>query len=71
MDSDYLIQLVTILIRNPYGCTQNVLSLTFPEDDPEFMQYLEVVQGIRTSKDWKKVVEHKVGLALETLFHEH
>jgi hypothetical protein len=32
------------------------------------MQYLEeVVQGIKSSKDWKKVAKHKVGLALETL----
>jgi hypothetical protein len=41
-----------------------------PEDHAEFMQYLEeVVQGIKSSKDWEKVAEHKVGLALETLFH--
>jgi hypothetical protein len=41
-----------------------------PEDHPEFMQYLEeVVQGIKSLKDWEKVVEHKVGLALETLSH--
>jgi hypothetical protein len=39
-----------------------------PEDHPEFMQYLEkVVQGIKSLKDWEKVVEHKVGLALEIL----
>jgi uncharacterized protein YqfA (UPF0365 family) len=32
------------------------------------MQYLEeVVQGIKSSKDWEKVVEHKVGLAFQTL----
>jgi hypothetical protein len=38
------------------------------EEHPEFMRYLEeVVQGIKSSKDWEKVVEHKVGLALETL----
>jgi hypothetical protein len=41
-----------------------------PEDHPEFMQYLEeVVQGIKSSTDWEKVVEHKAGLALETLSH--
>jgi hypothetical protein len=46
------------------------LSLTSPEDHPEFMQYLEeVVQDIRSLKDWEKVAEHKVGLALETLSH--
>jgi hypothetical protein len=40
------------------------------EDHPEFMQFLEeVVQGIKFSKDWEKVVEHKMGLALETLSH--
>jgi hypothetical protein len=34
------------------------------------MQHLEeVVQGIKSSKDWEKIVEHKVGLALETLSH--
>jgi hypothetical protein len=34
------------------------------------MQYLEeVMQGIKSSKDWKKVAEHKVGLALEILSH--
>jgi hypothetical protein len=34
------------------------------------MHYLEeVVQGIKSSKDWEKVVKHKVGLALETLSH--
>jgi hypothetical protein len=34
------------------------------------MKYLkEVVKGIKSSKDWEKVVEHKVGLALETLSH--
>jgi hypothetical protein len=34
------------------------------------MQYLEeVVKGIKYSKDWEKVVEHKVELALETLSH--
>jgi hypothetical protein len=39
-----------------------------PEDHPEFMQYHEeVVQGIKALKDWEKVAEHKVGLALETL----
>jgi polyhydroxyalkanoate synthesis regulator phasin len=27
------------------------------------------VQGIKSSKDWEKVAEHKVGLALETLSH--
>jgi hypothetical protein len=32
------------------------------------MQYLEeVVKGIKSLKDWEKVAEHKVGLALETL----
>jgi alcohol dehydrogenase class IV len=42
-----------------------------PEDHPEFMKYLEeVVQGIKSSKDWEKVAEHKVGLALETLSHK-
>jgi hypothetical protein len=41
-----------------------------PEDHPEFMKYLEeVVQGIKSSKDWEKVAEHKVGLALENLSH--
>jgi hypothetical protein len=41
-----------------------------PEEHPEFMQYLEeVVQGIKSSKDWEKVAEHKVGLALQTLSH--
>jgi hypothetical protein len=41
-----------------------------PQDHPEFMQYPEqVIQGIKSSKDWVKVVEHKLGLALETLFH--
>jgi hypothetical protein len=41
-----------------------------PEDYPEFMQYLEeVVQAIKSPKDWEKVAEHKVGLALETLSH--
>jgi hypothetical protein len=41
-----------------------------PEDHPEFLQYLkEVVQGIMSLKDWEKVAEHKVGLALETLSH--
>jgi hypothetical protein len=40
------------------------------KDYPEFMQYLkEVVKGIKSLKDWEKVVEHKIGLALETLFH--
>jgi hypothetical protein len=39
-----------------------------PEDHPEFIQYLEeVVQGIKSSKDWEKVAERKVGLALENL----
>jgi hypothetical protein len=34
------------------------------------MQYLEeVVQEIKSSKDWEKVAKHKVGLALKTLFH--
>jgi hypothetical protein len=34
------------------------------------MQYLEeVVKGIKFSKDWEKVAEHKLGLALETLSH--
>jgi hypothetical protein len=34
------------------------------------MQYQEeVVQGIKSSKDCEKVVEHKVALALETLSH--
>jgi hypothetical protein len=27
------------------------------------------VQGIKASKDWQKVAEHKVWLALETLSH--
>jgi hypothetical protein len=41
-----------------------------PEAYPEFIQYLEeVVKGIKSSKDWEKVVEHKVGLLLETLSH--
>jgi hypothetical protein len=41
-----------------------------PEDHPEFMQYLEeVVQEIKSSKDWEKVTEYKVGLALETLLY--
>jgi polyhydroxyalkanoate synthesis regulator phasin len=41
-----------------------------PEDHPEFMNYLEeVVKGIKSSKDWEKVAEHKVGLALENLSH--
>jgi hypothetical protein len=41
-----------------------------PEDHPEFMQYLEeVVRGIKSSKEWEAVAEHKVGLALETLSH--
>jgi hypothetical protein len=41
-----------------------------PENHPEFMQHLEeVVPGIKSSKDWQKVAEHKVGLALETLSH--
>jgi glycerol dehydrogenase-like iron-containing ADH family enzyme len=45
-------------------------SLLSPEAYPEFMQYLKkVVKGIKSSKDWEKVVEHKVGLALETLSH--
>jgi polyhydroxyalkanoate synthesis regulator phasin len=40
------------------------------EDHPEFMQDLDkVVQGIKSSKDWEKVVEHKMGIALETLSH--
>jgi hypothetical protein len=39
----------------------------FPENHPEFMQYLEeVVQGITFSKDWEKVAEHRVQLALES-----
>jgi hypoxanthine phosphoribosyltransferase len=34
------------------------------------MQYLEeVVKGIKSLQVWEKVVEHKVGLALETLSH--
>jgi hypothetical protein len=34
------------------------------------MRYLEeVVKGIKSSKDWEKVAEHNVGLALETLSH--
>jgi hypothetical protein len=33
------------------------------------MQYLEeVVQDIKSLKDWEKVAEHKVGLVLESLF---
>jgi hypothetical protein len=40
------------------------------EEHPKFIQYLEeVLQGIKSSKDWEKVAEHKVGLALETLSH--
>jgi exonuclease VII large subunit len=40
------------------------------EDHPEFMQYFEeVVRGIKSSQEWEAVVEHKVGLALETLSH--
>jgi hypothetical protein len=39
-----------------------------PEEHPEFIQYLkEVLQGIKSSKDWEKIAEHKVRLALETL----
>jgi hypothetical protein len=39
-----------------------------PEDHPEFMSYLEdIVQGIKSTKDWERVVEHNVGLALKTL----
>jgi hypothetical protein len=35
------------------------------------MQYLEeVVKDIKSLKDWEKVVERKLGLALETLSHE-
>jgi hypothetical protein len=42
----------------------------YPEDHPEFIQHLEeVVQGIKFSKDWEKVMEHKVQLALDTLSH--
>jgi hypothetical protein len=34
------------------------------------MQYLEeVLQGIKSLKDWEKVAEHQVGLALENLTH--
>jgi hypothetical protein len=41
-----------------------------PEDHPEFMKYLEeVVQGIKSSKEWEEVAEYKVGLALEILSH--
>jgi hypothetical protein len=41
-----------------------------PEDRPEFMQYLEeVVKGIRSSKAWEQVAEHRVGVALEALSH--
>jgi hypothetical protein len=41
-----------------------------PKDHPKLMKYLEeVVQGIKSSKDWEKVVEHNVGLPLETLSH--
>jgi hypothetical protein len=33
------------------------------------MNYLEqLVQGIKSSKDWEKVAEYKVSLAVETLF---
>jgi hypothetical protein len=40
------------------------------KDHPKVMQYLEeVVQGIKSSKDGKKVVEHDVGWALEN--HSH
>jgi hypothetical protein len=39
-----------------------------PDKHPELMQFLkQVVQAIKTSKEWKKVSEHKVGLALEIL----
>jgi hypothetical protein len=42
-----------------------------PADHLKFMQYLEMlVQGIKSSKDWKKVVENKLELALETTSHE-
>jgi hypothetical protein len=41
-----------------------------PADHPEFMKYLEeVVQGIKSTKEWEQVAEHKVGLALENLSH--
>jgi polyhydroxyalkanoate synthesis regulator phasin len=41
-----------------------------PEDHPEFMKYLEeVVQGIKSTKEWEQVAEHKGGLALENLSH--
>jgi hypothetical protein len=41
-----------------------------PEERPEFMRYLEeVVQRIKSWKDWEKVAEHKLGLALDTLSH--
>jgi hypothetical protein len=34
------------------------------------MHYPKVlVKSIKSLKDWEKVVEHKVGLALETLSH--
>jgi hypothetical protein len=40
------------------------------EDNPEFMQCLEeVVCGITFSKEWEKVIKHKVGMVLETLSH--
>jgi hypothetical protein len=56
--------------RQTYGHTKKPPSLVLPEDNLEFMQYLEeVVQGIKSLKDWEKVAEHKVELALETLSH--
>jgi hypothetical protein len=40
------------------------------EDYPKYMQHLEeIVQGIKSSKDWEMVADHMVGLALETLSH--
>jgi hypothetical protein len=41
-----------------------------PEAHPKSLQYLEeVLHRIKSSKDWAKVAEHKVGLTLETLSH--
>jgi hypothetical protein len=56
--------------RNPYSRNQTTFYPTPSEDHPEFMQYLkEVVNGIKSLKNWEKAVEHKVGLALGTLSH--
>jgi hypothetical protein len=71
MSTDNAIPLVSVLT----GIIRHTLSrippaFISPENHLEFIQYLEeVVQRIKSSKDWEKVAEHKVGLALETLFH--